>query len=101
MAHGAHGEPEDPMPEREFPELSAPEVIFHQKLTVFLFNFRGSTKNDFFQSTVPVFIISTREIPVNIKETLRVFDETSRIQTEKKWVAVGLQMAVGFLFLVF
>ena len=31
------------------------------------------TKNDFFQSTVPVFGISTREIPANTKEALRIF----------------------------
>ena len=31
------------------------------------------TKNDFFQGTEPVFGISTREIPVNTKEILRLF----------------------------
>ena len=57
------------------------------------------TKNDFFnQSTVPVFGISTREIPVNTIETLRFFRHgTSRIRTAKnrrqlgfKWRLVSL-----------
>ena len=42
------------------------------------------TKNIFFQSTVPVFGISTREMPVNTKKNFGFFDETSRIQAAKK-----------------
>ena len=55
----------------------------------------------FFQCTAPVFGISAREMLVSIKEIRGLFDEISHIQTAKKCAAVGIQMAVGFLFLVF
>ena len=56
------------------------------------------TKNDFFQRTVPVFGIRTREIPVNTKEILRLFRLNLAYTNRKKWAAVGIQMAVVFSF---
>ena len=60
------------------------------------------TNNDFFQSTVPVFgIIITREILVNTKEILRFSRRNLAHTNLKKWAAFEIQMAFGFLFLVF
>ena len=57
-------------------------------------------KNIFFQGTVPVFGISTRELPVHSKESLRLVRLYLEYTNRKKMAAVGIQIAVGFAFVI-
>ena len=81
----------------------------HQKPNLRVWGYGGGkythqtpTRNDLFQGTMPVFGISTREIPTNTKEILRLFRlnlaYTNRKKNERQ---LGFKWRLVYLFLVF